>query len=52
MPAPTKALHVVFPPELHEALRLAAFQERVSISEVVRLACAAYVAKRPAPKAT
>lgn len=43
-------IHVPFPLPLYEALRLAAFQDRVSISEMVRRACAAHVAKRPVAK--
>lgn len=45
-----KPLHIAFPPQLHEALRVAAFTERCTMSEVVRRACTAYIAERPAPK--
>lgn len=45
MPPRLPSLHVEFPPPLREALRVAAFHERVSVSEVIRRACAAYVEK-------
>lgn len=52
MPPRLPSLHVEFPPPLREALRVAAFVERVSVSEVIRRACAAYVEKVNAtPKA-
>lgn len=50
MPGDSKAIHVPFPLPLYEALRLAAFQDRVSISEMVRRLCAAGVGKRPVAK--
>ena len=46
MPGDSKAIHVPFPLPLYEALRLAAFQDRVSISEMVRRLCAAGVGER------
>jgi len=40
-----KGTHIDFPPALHDALRLAAFNARLPIAEVVRRACAEYVQK-------
>ena len=39
-PRPVKGTHIDFPPALHDALRLAAFNARLPIAEVVRRACA------------
>ena len=43
----TKALALFAEPDLHEAVRLAAFKERCSMSEIVRRAVVAYLAPKP-----
>lgn len=42
----TKMLALASEPELHEAVRLAAFKERCSMSEIVRRAVVAYLAPK------
>ena len=37
---------IAFPPKMYEALRAVSYRERVAISEVVREAVAAWLAKR------
>jgi hypothetical protein len=41
-----KVLALAAEPDLHEAVRLAAFKERCSMSEIVRRAVVAYVAPK------
>ncbi len=34
---------VAFPPELHERLRRAAFEQRVALAQIIRAACEAWL---------
>ena len=43
----TKVLALATEPDLHEAVRLAAFKARCSMSEIVRRAVVAYLAPKP-----
>lgn len=44
----TKLLGVFVEPSVYERLRVRAFEERCSVSEVVRRAVAEYLGRRPA----